>query len=472
MRSTRTLTLILPMKKSSTHSERVPMKSVRLDHGEADTSEAGIARLGSFLRGVLRGVTKGQKTEHSATGPGPAARAGRVVNWGGVQAVYGICWSSTPPSPFSNASMALSWRGRHAASDERLFVGMVPLSAVLSACLDMAPHQPDWQGATIIAAAKASDGVYWAAIFTDAVPLAEEETVCLDLDGLIAWVQSRAKPGEIERILATPEVAAEIGRGIPVIQFQEGEPSNPELLPRFRARSLPVVAKSVALAGVAAGCAVGGWLAVDKYLFNFNRIEVPPTAMLVPHELPIDQFLASCHDSLRQTWPVPPGWETEASGCTHSGMDDPHVGQPPWEGGSAYRKFTLSADHNGTLARAAAAHVLQNWRGWSSITDSTILLQRRLAVSLQPSNAVQPPTVADLRTGAAAMFLGLADEIRVGGGTISIMSSASAPAVIRRLIELDRRFPISLGRFSRSETGLVVDILPKRPVLAPASPPV
>ena len=442
------------------------MGKVRRESDGAGKSGAGAARLGLFLNRI------GRRRRRTARGNGVAGtqdRPGRVCSWAGERCVFGLHWTHKPPSPLSNAALAVGWRGMHAVSNDGVLAGMIPLSAVIADSLEMTPLQADWQGATIIAAAKPKEALYWAAIFSDAVPVAGDETVLPDLDALIAWIQQKVVPGEIERVRASPEIAAGVQTAVPVGELAETPPASPEMLPAFEARVLPKAARASAAAACAAALAAAAWLAADG--LAFNRPAVQPEVAMVPHELPPDRFLAHCHEALRQAWPAAPGWDTEATGCTFSGMDDPHVVQVPWDGGSAYRKFRLDAEHNGSLARAAARQLLEGWPGRWSMTDGSILLQRRVGVGLVPARAVAAPSVGELQVETESMFLGLAESVGIEGGTITIRSLASIPTVIRRLIELDRRRPISLLRFTRVGSGLVVKLVPRRTVPGPAPVP-
>ncbi len=396
----------------------------------------------------------------------PAGSA-RICAWGGVQCVFGLLWSSKPPPLLSKAPVAVSWRGMHAELDDNIYAGLTPLSAVIADSLGMVKMHEDWQGATILAVSKPTESLYWAAIFADATPLAQQEITHSDADALVAWVQSTARQGEIERVYATPEVAREVKTAVPVNAFREEEPPG-AMLPAFEKRILPRFAGGAAAACLVVAGLTASWSAADRFLAS--RGADRPSVRMVAHELPVDLFLAGCHDALRQPWPMPPGWETEASGCAFSGMDDPFIRQVPWEGGSAYRSFTLSTEHNGTLARAAAAQILEGWKGWSRIGDTTILLQRPLEARLAPAGAFQTPSPADLQVETEAMFLGLAQYVRAENGVISIMSAASVPTLIRRLIELDRRVPISVKKFSRTGNGLAIEILPRQTVMLPVEP--
>ena len=443
------------------------MDNVRQDRNGAGKSGAGAARLGAFLS---RAGRRRRRTARGRTAAEEQAMPGRVCSWAGERCVFGLHWTHKPPSPLSNAALSVSWRGMHAMSNDGILAGMTPLSAVIADSLEMTPLQTDWHGATIIAAAKPKESLFWGAIFNDAVPVAGDEAVFADLDALIAWIQGKAVPGEIERVRASPEIVRGVQTAVPVEELEEVPPPNPGMLPVCEVRVVPKVAKAAAALAVAAVLAAAGWLALDS--FASDRRSAQPAVSMVPHELPLDLFLANCHEALRQAWPAPPGWKTEATGCTFAGMDDPHVDRIPWEGGSAYRAFSLSTEHNGALARAAAKQLLDGWPGTWSMTDGSILLQRRVEAGLVPAESVAPPTIGDLQVDAESMFLGLAESVGNEAGVISVMSSASAPTVIRRLIELDRRRPITVLRFSRDGGGdLQVNLVPRRTVLSPVPVP-
>lgn len=341
---------------------------------------------------------------------------------------------------------------------------MVPLSALIADSIGMAPLNAEWQGATVVAAVKESENLYWAAIYADGAPLpGRQELLFQDIDGLAAWVQQECRPGEVARLLASPEILKRIQVTIDANELPEREPGHPELMPALEVRALPRLVRAAAVAVVGGGMLLAGWTAADH--FHFSRLERQNAVRMVAYEVPVELFLANCHDQLRKAWPVPPGWETESTGCTASGMDDPHVLQVPFEGGSAYRKFSLMAGHDGTLARAAATQLLQGWDGWWDIAETSILLQRPIDVSLLPAGAIRPTVFSELRVQAEAMFIGLADEIRTEHGTVSIVSSASVPTVVRRLMELHRRQPISLDRFTRGPQGLEVILVPRRTIM-------
>ena len=433
---------------------------------KAGTSEAGRSRLGDLLRKLA--VTGSSRRRQTRRAPPEADlfQPSRVCGWAGWKAVFGLHWQGKRPPPVSGPPVAVRWRGLYATSADRLHSGMVPLSALIADSIGMAPLLAEWHGATVAAAVKESEELYWAAIYADAAPLpGRQELLFPDLDALSAWVQQECRPGEVARLHASPEILKRVQVSIDVSELRERPPVHPELVPALELRALPRVVRATGRAVLAGGVLLAGWTAADH--FYFSRLERQDSVRMVAYEAPVDLFLANCHDQLRKAWPVPPGWETESTGCTTGGMDDPYVLQVPFEGGSAYRKFSLAAGHDGTLARAAAKQLLVGWDGWWNVAETSILLQRRVDVPLQPAGAAPQTVFSELRVQAEAMFIGLADEIRTERSTISIVSSASIPTVVRRLIELHRRQPISLDRFTRGRQGLEVILAPRRTIMLP-----
>ena len=347
---------------------------------------------------------------------------------------------------------------------------MVPLAALIADSLGINPLQSEWQGATVIAVAKSSESLYWAAILADGEPLpGRHEMSFRDVDALNAWVQTECRPGEVARLYASRGVLRDVQVTVESWQLDEEDAANPELVPVFEVRAMPRLARATGGLAALGMVLFGGWTAADE--FYFSRLNREGETRMVAFETPIDLFLANCHEELRKPWPVPPGWQTESSGCTTSSMDDPHVLQVPFAGGSAYRMFSLAAGHDGTLARAAAKQLLAGFDGWWSVDDQAILLQRPVDVPLRPAGAGQPTVFEELRVETEGIFLGLGAEIVIENDTIVLTSSASVPTVVRLLVELHRRQPISLNRFTRSREGLQVVLLPRQTIMVAESQP-
>lgn len=353
----------------------------------------------------------------------------------------------------------------HATSTDRLLVGTAPLSAVIAGSVGMAPMVTEWQGATIIAATKTAESLYWAAIYIDGIPVAGEEMVFPDLDGLAAWVEKECQPGEVERLLASPEVLQRVDLHIEGMELGERPPENPELVPTLETRPLPRIARTAAAAAVVCGLGTGAWLGMEKHLSG--RTAPDPVVRMEAHAVPTEVFLARCHDALRGSWPVPPGWQADVTGCVATGMVDPHVPDPSFRTGSAYRRFSLIGGHDGTLARAAANELLGDWEGAWRMDDSLMLLERRIDVPLRRLGDAPPTEFAALRVETEAMFIGLAGEITAGGGRIVLRSAASIPTLVRRLIELHLRQPLSVRRFTRGRNGFEVILMPREVVMLP-----
>ena len=420
--------------------------------------KAGAARLSGFRK---RGSKLREGWRGLWTRPvGPDGQGVRICSWSGWRCVYGLHWLEKPPPPTTGPPVMVRWRKVWAVAAEKLHIGAVPLSALIADSHGVEPGNPEWNEATIIAAAKEEAGLYFATVMGAAEPLAGTvEQVFEDLDSLISWVQRECNGGEIAQVLASDDVLKMLNVRCLTHQLTEAGPRQPEILPELESRPWPVLIRLVVRLALLAGIAWGVWWAVDRFLLNRPQAEIETRE--VAYVMPLDAFLASCHEQLRKPWPVPPGWETEISGCTTSLMDDPHVQDGPTGSGLAYRRFILAEGHDGTLARAAASALLDDFDGRQKITDTAIILERVLGLQRRKLISESESSYEQLRVEAEAMFLGLADELKAQERAIEIRTTASIPTIIRRLVELHQKHPISLQLFAKARDGLTLRIVPQ-----------
>ena len=429
------------------------------DSNKPQKAAAGEADEGRFAKLFKTGKRlRGQGSARKAA-PVIDGTAVRIGGWGEWRVVYGLHWQAKPPPLHAGPPVMVRWRNVWAVASDKLHVGAMPLAALITDSLGIQPKSAEWTAATIIAASKPDDGLYWATILACGEPLpGRAEEIFDSLDALTSWVQRECSQGEIEQVLASSDVLQRLQVPATTHVLDEAGPAHPDLVPVLENRPWPVLIRFAALAAALAGIAWGAWLLVDTFILNRPQAEIETRE--VAYVLPIDTFLARCHEELRKPWPVPPGWETEIAGCTVTGMDDPHVQPRPGAGGVAYRKFVLGEGHSATLARAAATALLEDFDGRQKITDAAIVLERPLGVERRKSVSDRETVWAELRAEAESMFLGLAEEVRTADRAVEIRTTASIPTIIRRLVELHQKQPISLQLFTRGRDGLTLRVVP------------
>ena len=195
-----------------------------------------------------------------------------------------------------------------------------------------------------------------------------------------------------------------------------------------------------------------------------------PAEQLVAWQEPASPLLEACHSAMRESWPVPPGWALERTGCVTSSMADSGQSSPGGPGeGLAYRIYELSAEHDSRLARAAARELLKEWEGESEVGDTRVTLRRRFDAPLQLSDGRRGSAMRTLRNAVEAEFLGLAEAVTLHGQFLTIRSAASALTLFRRLSDLDRRLPISIRRLTRTQSGMEIELMPKVEIMLPPS---
>ncbi len=386
-----------------------------------------------------------------------------IASWNGAPCALGLHWRNRPPNPAAGPPLLLSWRGMHAAASDPLLTGLPPLAAVIAEGAGIEPGEPQWEGATVLAVDAPAEEYFWAAVLYNGMPTGSE-ILFRDRDTLVSWAQQELAGPDVSRMVAVGEFHREINVRTPIIGLTAADHVPGLHLPVFRPRRLPRLLRlAVLLAAVGAAVFVG-WRAAA--ILTARQTAQEDEAMVL-WEQPLAEFGSGCAAELRKSWPRPPGWKAGAAGCVAAGMTDTNIAASAWPGdGAAYHAFTLAPNHNGALARAAAEFIYRGWDGVAAVSGSRIVLQRRFPLRRILSGDEPTPPLAELTKAAEIHFLGLA-EINTGGGWITLQSEASIPTLLSKLIELDKRLPLSLRSLSHDQTGTKMEIEPRRRRLGP-----
>lgn len=353
----------------------------------------------------------------------------------------------------------------YAVSSDNMLEGITPLAA---AAAHAAGGETSGGGAVLIAVSQPDERIHWAVVLSSGgAPVDGPELLHPDEDALIGWLESEGNSGEIEKLVIPARLASRINVRAHVQQLPETDIRPDPAAPFFAARTGPRAAKAgialAALAAAAAGAAQG-WS-----LWQARETE-EPAEQLVAWQEPASPLLEACHSAMRESWPVPPGWALERTGCVTSSMADSGQSSPGGPGeGLAYRIYELSAEHDSRLARAAARELLKEWEGESEVGDTRVTLRRRFDAPLQLSDGRRGSAMRTLRNAVEAEFLGLAEAVTLHGQFLTIRSAASALTLFRRLSDLDRRLPISIRRLTRTQSGMEIELMPKVEIMLPPS---
>ena len=402
----------------------------------------------------------------------------RIASAGGQPCACGLSWRSRAPAPLTGPPLVASWRGMHAAAYDGMLAGIPPLLAVIALAVARAPGGDSdewWNGAVVVGLCLPSEKLYWAAVLVNGIPAMAREMVFADRNGLVAWIQQEAADGGADRAVAVGDFeAGELQLPAPLLRMPaddiEPDPDQPEFRKRLGRRG----AVAFAAVGILCVAAAGGWRGWTAW--ETRRIAAEEVAA-VAWEQPLDQIAAACAGELRKYWPRPPGWIYESSGCVAPGMTAGGVPAPSSMDsrgiaeGAAYRSYRLAPNHDGTLARAVAKLLYATWDGKADVSTARILLRRAFQLQRVRSGAGDAARRrGGLRAEIESHFLGVADEVRLEGRAVAVISRAAIPTLLLRLAELDRTRPLSLKRATSERGRSRLEIVDREIIMLPAPP--
>ncbi|MDE0256730.1 MAG: hypothetical protein OYG32_18195 [Rhodospirillaceae bacterium] len=380
------------------------------------------------------------------------------------------------PAPLTGPPLVASWRGMHATASDRMLGGIPPLIAVIALSVGRSlggDADEWWNGAVVVGLCMPSEKLYWAAVLVNGVPAMAPEMVFADRNGLVAWIQQEAADGGADRVVAAGDFeAGELQLPAPHLRMPAEDIAPDPDQPEFRKRLGGRGAAALAIAGVVGLGALGGW---RGWIAWEERKAASEEVVTVAWEQPLEQIANACAAELRKYWPRPPGWVYESSGCVAPGLAAGGVPAPSSMDprgaaeGAAYRSYRLAANHDGTLARAVAKLLYAEWDGDADVSTGRILLRRSFPLQRIRAGAGRPRS-GRLSAEIESHFLGVADEVRAEGRSVSVTSRAAIPTLLLRLAELDRHRPLSLKR-ATSENGLSrLEIVDREIIMLPAPP--
>ena len=442
-------------------------------------------------------------------------------------------------TPLAANDLALHWDDRTAVvPQEAKYLGVASLLSVLAGHLseedrvgrvlcawanDMASNDPADDLAADNPRADDTAGpmtqpmnrpLFFAAVLVNGKPALGAERLFDTWAELISHADVECSTGQIDHLVTTAALAHEIHATVPVSQFRDPA-SDPASSPASSASTAPVcvegrIARRMSLGLPAFGMitkgmttkglpawkiAAGSAAAVltltvgSLFLFPFQHPK-PADPLPVPavHASFRDEaaFARNCLAAFAGDWPISPGWQVISEGCATPEMRDLALKGFAPKYPVAYRIYQLRGGFDAAIARKAAeavyaahahtagsvAHMeIQGNRLVSSFEIKVPRLEAALA-----EDTTEPLTPAALLAATQAVFLGLADNIVLDGGSSGSNGSSGMGASVRVTLNsgfdeiFDRVGRIDgaeIARLSRNGKTVTLEITTRQMVTGP-----
>lgn len=338
----------------------------------------------------------------------------------------GLSWQRMP-TRLSEKSLGLRWDRVFASVDDADLIGLPSLvSQILAGVAQTA------QTATLlIAYADAASGVYLGAVTAGGRPLIEPERLFANSEGLVAWLKGELAQGDVEGLVASPDVLSQLDTGIAQYPIEPhhadanvirvtGRPSQRvalfDSIARNKSRQMQL---GIGLL-VCVGVGLGAFL-----FFQSSRTTVPVAeAVVVPTVYEVREemgFLRACASRFGAPWSVAPGWAVTAEGCVARGMEDTS-GLLGARDAVAYKTYRLKPGYDASLAARALEVVVAETEDTSVLrrSDTEITLLRPVVAAFERTSVLGERFDGNMLRAVEDAYLGLARKVVGAGDAIQV----------------------------------------------------